>query len=215
MLKFDIQIKKGLAFRDILSQLTRDVEETEDAAMQAAVDASRYAAEAFRSAVSEDLKRKIFSGDEPINWSESKTYAVGGVTLAEWQTAVNLLRPAYPTWIGIWFVDQPKRYQIFLSMCGVTEAASIMGAGPNLHSFESRLFDPAEEAIAHRRDTFQDMLNQCHAGKHVYPWICAHPGVWVHFNDDTWQQLDIDAADWREIADGIRAQREQLNHGLS
>jgi hypothetical protein len=128
------------------------------------------------------------------------------------EAAVDLLKQSGLILNAIWFVDHHERYHIFMSMCGLAGTAdSIMSAGPDIHNWESRFFDKENEMIANRRDDLGAMLQKSRLEKLIWPWVCGHPGIWAQFSDGSFWRLDINETPWRELADGIRSQREACN----
>jgi len=117
----------------------------------------------------------------------------GGMTIEAFWETVRQLRNRSPYVTEIWFVDCPHHYHDFVNTFPQalpgSEAHRTMTLRIDIQQWESRFFDPETEVIARPDDDVPAMLRRGNMEKIIWPWICAEPGVWVHWSDGRYQQV--------------------------
>ncbi len=130
---------------------------------------------------------------DALLFGESSTEVVvqAPINLEELQALMQEARKR-PFVTEIWFVDRPAEYEQFVTQ--FPQGAEPVGVLPlarlDMHDWRTDAFDPRTEVIASPLDDdVAALLRRGNMEKIVWPWICAIPGIWLHWSDGRYQMV--------------------------
>ena len=117
--------------------------------------------------------------------------------------AFKALRIGQPRVTEIWFIDRPAEHEQFTRRFpkspqtpGVSELLGfeMLVRAIDVHDWRTDAFDPRTEVIASPFDNdVAALLRRGNMEKIVWPWICAIPGIWLHWSDGRYQMVLTEA----------------------
>jgi hypothetical protein len=140
-------------------------------------------------AIVDNINSRMFDGGATY----SDAASLDGIT----DDLINIakeLKARPPVVTAIWFVDREDIYHQFLRFFGDESRRQENGRyfGIPLYRWLTHCVDTETEVVMKPTDTLEAAMKREGSEKRFLPWICNHPGVWMHWSNGNWTQRDVD-----------------------
>lgn len=137
-------------------------------------------------AIVDNINSRLFDGGATY----SDAVSSGGITLDDFINTAKEIRARPPVVTAIWFVDREDIYHQFLRFFGDESRRQENGRyfGISLCPWLIHFVDSETEVVMKPTDTLEDAMKREGSEKRFLPWICNHPGVWMHWSNGNWTQ---------------------------